>query len=516
MRSRFTRIAFAVAAVGLFVPLAPGAQVKTSIKKKEEAVASVEKHKAEIVALSDLIWGFAEVALEEVRSAKALADFAEAEGFTVERGVAGLPTAFVASYGRGRPVIGVLGEYDALPGLSQKPRSAKEALEPGAPGHGCGHNLLGAAALGAALAVKDLMAAGKLEGTVRFYGTPAEERVGGKVYMVREGLFKDLDVCLNWHPGDKTEVAVNSSQAIVEFIAEFSGRTAHAAADPWNGRSAVAALEMFTAGLNRMREFVKPTVRMHYSIVKGGDVPNVVPAYARLWGWLRDSKGSGAEQLLARARRIAEGAALMTDTEATITVQGGDWETLVNLAGANRPRQPRTARPGPVHAGRAGVRQGDPAGHGRRAGGPRRPGPALGRAEARSRRRLDGRRRRQLGRAHAGAQRHHGAPRRSLARLAGGGLLRDVHRAQGARLRRQGDGGDHGRPLRGPQGRPGHPGRVRGEDQGRRLQALHPGRPAAPAEALSRAAAGVRGKPRRRGNGVISVVELTRIELATS
>lgn len=334
MSSRLARIAFAVAAVGLFVPLAPGAQVKTSIKKKEEAVASVEKHKAEIVALSDLIWGFAEVALEEVRSAKALADFAEAEGFTVERGVAGLPTAFVASYGRGRPVIGVLGEYDALPGLSQKPRSAKEALEPGAPGHGCGHNLLGAAALGAALAVKDLMAAGKLEGTVRFYGTPAEERVGGKVYMVREGLFKDLDVCLNWHPGDKTEVAVNSSQAIVEFIAEFSGRTAHAAADPWNGRSAVAALEMFTAGLNRMREFVKPTVRMHYSIVKGGDVPNVVPAYARLWGWLRDSKGSGAEQLLARARRIAEGAALMTDTEATITVQGGDWETLVNLAGA--------------------------------------------------------------------------------------------------------------------------------------------------------------------------------------
>jgi len=334
MRSRFSRIAFIVAAVGLIVSLAPGAPVKTSVKKKQEAVASIEKHQAEIVALSDQVWGFAELALQEVRSAKALADYAEAQGFAVERGVGGLPTAFVASYGQGRPIIGILGEYDALPGLSQKAQSTKEALEPGAPGHGCGHNLLGTAALGAALAIKDLMAAGRLKGTIRYYGTPAEESVGGKVYMVREGLFKDLDVCLNWHPGDKTQVAVDSSQAIVEFIVEFSGRTAHAAADPWNGRSAVAAMELYAAGLNRMREFVKPTVRMHYSIVNGGDVPNVVPAYAKLWCWLRDSKGAGVEQLLARARKIAEGAALMTDTEAKITVEGGDWETLVNLAGA--------------------------------------------------------------------------------------------------------------------------------------------------------------------------------------
>jgi aminobenzoyl-glutamate utilization protein B len=334
MKLRLVRIAFVLVAFGMASQLAAGAAVKTSVKKKEEAVASIEKHKAEIIALSDQVWGFAELALEEVRSAKALADFAEAQGFTVERGVAGLPTAFVASFGRGRPIIGILGEYDALPGLSQKAQSAKEALEPGAPGHGCGHNLLGTAALGAALAVKDLLAAGKLKGTVRFYGTPAEEAVGGKVYMVREGLFNDLDVCLNWHPGDKTQVAVDSSQAIVDFIVEFSGRTAHAAADPWNGRSAVAALEFFTTGLNRMREFVKPSVRMHYSIVKGGDVPNVVPAYAKLWCWLRDSKGAGVDQLLARARKIAAGAALMAEAEAKITVQGGDWETLVNLAGA--------------------------------------------------------------------------------------------------------------------------------------------------------------------------------------
>jgi aminobenzoyl-glutamate utilization protein B len=330
MKTCLARTALVLAAVMMTAQLASGA----SVKKKEEALASVEKHKAELIALSDRVWGFAELALQEVRSAQALADFAEAQGFTVERGVAGLPTAFVASYGQGRPIIGILGEYDALPGLSQKAQSAKEALEPGAPGHGCGHNLLGTAALSAALAVKDLMTAGKLKGTVRFYGTPAEEAVGGKIYMVREGVFNNLDVCLNWHPDDKTKVAVDSSQAIVDFIVEFSGKTAHAASDPWNGRSAVAAMELFTTGLNRMREFVRPSVRMHYSIVRGGDVPNVVPAYAKLWCWLRDSKGAGVQQLLARTRKIAEGAALMTETEAKITMQGGDWETLVNLAGA--------------------------------------------------------------------------------------------------------------------------------------------------------------------------------------
>jgi aminobenzoyl-glutamate utilization protein B len=329
MKTRLSNAPVLIACLLIFSQLAAGA----SVKKKEEAVASIEKHRAEIIELSDRVWAFAETALLETRSSKALADYAEKQGFTVERGVAGLPTAFIASYGQGRPVIGVLGEYDALPGLSQKAQPVKEALEAGSPGHGCGHNLLGAAALSAALAIKDLMAAGKLKGTVRFYGTPAEEAVGGKIYMAREGAFNDLDVCLTWHPDDKTRVSVDGSQAIVEFIVEFSGKTAHAAADPWNGRSAVAALELFTTGLNRMREFVKPSVRMHYSILNGGDVPNVVPDYARLWCWLRDSKGAGVERLLARARRIAEGAAIMAEGESKLTVQGGDWETLVNITG---------------------------------------------------------------------------------------------------------------------------------------------------------------------------------------
>jgi aminobenzoyl-glutamate utilization protein B len=304
------------------------------LKDKEAAVSSIEKHKVELTDLSDQIWRFAETALRETRSSKVLSDYAEKQGFEVKRGVAGMPTAFVASYGQGRPIIGILGEYDALPGISQKAQPVKEALEAGSAGHGCGHNLFGVASLGAASAIKELIAAGKIKGTIRFYGTPAEESVGGKIYMAREGLFSDLDVCMAWHPDDKTRADVDSTQAIVDFIVEFKGKAAHAAYDPWNGRSAVAALEFFTTGLNRMREFVKPTVRMHYVIQKGGDVPNVVPEYAKVWCWLRDSKRSGVEELLARARKIAEGAALMAGVESKLTVQSGDYEMLVNMAGA--------------------------------------------------------------------------------------------------------------------------------------------------------------------------------------
>jgi aminobenzoyl-glutamate utilization protein B len=314
--------------------ISPLVTLSSEIKKKEEAVASIETHKAELTNLSDQIWGFAETALRETRSSKLLADYAEKQGFEVKRGVAGMPTAFVASYGQGRPIIGILGEYDALPGISQKAQPVKEALQAGSPGHGCGHNLFGAASLGAAVAIKELIAAGKLKGTIRFYGTPAEESVGGKIYMARDGLFNDLDVCLAWHPDDKIRADVDSTQAIVDFIVEFKGKAAHAAADPWNGRSAVAGLEFFTTGLNRMREFVRPSVRMHYVIQKGGDVPNVVPEYAKVWCWLRDSKRAGVDELLSRVRKIAEGAALMAGVESKLTVQSGDYELLVNMTGA--------------------------------------------------------------------------------------------------------------------------------------------------------------------------------------
>ena len=301
---------------------------------KEAVVASIERHRGELIELADEIWGYAETALRETRSAALLADYAQAQGFEVERGVAGMPTAFVASYGRGQPVVGIMGEYDALPGISQKAQPSKEAAVEGGGGHGCGHNLFGPGSLGAALAIKELIESGELQGTIRFYGTPAEESVGGKLYMVRDGLFDGVDVALAWHPSDKNQADTRSSQALVDFKVEFSGKAAHAAYDPWNGRSAVDGAELFTHALNLMREHVRPSVRMHYAITHGGVVPNVVPEYARVWAWLRDTKHESVDELLERVERIVEGVALATGTEAKLTVQSGDYEMLPNIRGA--------------------------------------------------------------------------------------------------------------------------------------------------------------------------------------
>jgi aminobenzoyl-glutamate utilization protein B len=310
------------------------AQSKKSNSNKDAIIKSVEKHQQELIVISDKIWGYAETALKEHKSAKELTDYAEAQGFKVMRGVAGLPTAFTAEFGSGKPIIGIMGEYDALPGISQKAQSTKEPLEVGAGGHGCGHNLFGAGSLGAAVAVKELIQQGKLKGTIRFYGTPAEESVGGKIYMARAGLFSDLDVCLDWHPDVEIAASTQSSQAMIDFIVEFKGKAAHAAADPWNGRSAVDGLEAFTDGVNMLREHVLPSVRMHYAIKAGGDVPNVVPEYAKVWMWVRDSKRIVVEEVFARVKDIAKGAALIAGVEAKVTVQTGDYELLVNRTGA--------------------------------------------------------------------------------------------------------------------------------------------------------------------------------------
>jgi aminobenzoyl-glutamate utilization protein B len=329
-------LALATLIVSLLLPAGPtGAAPATARREKKEAAASaIEKQRPKLTALSDQIWRFAETALKETRSAKVLADFAEAQGFRVERGVAGMPTAFVAAYGSGRPIIGILGEYDALPGISQKAQPSKEPLEAGAAGHGCGHNLFGVASLGASIAVKDLIGSGALKGTVRFYGTPAEEAVGGKLYMARAGLFNDLDVALAWHPGDKVEADTQSSLAMVDVIVDFKGKAAHAAYDPWNGRSALDGLEILTHAINLMREHVRPSVRLHYAITKGGDVPNVVPEEARLWCWVRDVEHPSVEALLERLRTMADGAALAAGVEAKLTVQNGVYEMLINMAGA--------------------------------------------------------------------------------------------------------------------------------------------------------------------------------------
>jgi aminobenzoyl-glutamate utilization protein B len=303
------------------IPAAAAGQQTPPVKKT--ALDLVAKQGSDLVALSDRVWELAETALREDQSAKLLADYAEAKGFTVQRGVAGMPTGFIASYGQGRPVIAIMGEYDALPGISQKASALKEPLREGAAGHGCGHNLFGAASLGAAVAVKEMIAAGALKGTIRFLGTPAEESIGGKMYMIREGVFKDVDAVLAWHPGDETKVDYEGAQANVQFFVEFRGRTAHAAADPWNARSAADAIEAFTHGLNLLREHVKPTVRIHYTVQRAGDVPNVVPDYARILTWVRDSKRPGVDEVFARVQEIARGAALIAGVEHTLTIQTG-------------------------------------------------------------------------------------------------------------------------------------------------------------------------------------------------
>jgi aminobenzoyl-glutamate utilization protein B len=301
---------------------------------KRAAVASVDAHAADLTALSDKIWAYAETALREHKSSKLLADYAEEKGFTVTRNVSGMPTAFIAKFGSGRPIIGIMGEYDALPGISQKAIAEKSPLVEGAGGHGCGHNLFGAASLGAALAIKEQIAAGKLKGTIVFYGTPAEEAVGGKTYMARDGVFKDVDVMLAWHPGDKSAADTVTSQAMVSLFVEFKGQAAHAAGDPWNGRSALDGVIAFANGVELMREHMKTSSRVHYVITDGGDVPNVIPEYAKVWIWARDQKRSEVDDLYARIRKIAEGAGLMTGTKADVILDGGSWEILLNDTGA--------------------------------------------------------------------------------------------------------------------------------------------------------------------------------------
>ena len=300
---------------------------------KKEVIASVEIQKEELITVSDKIWAAAEIAFQEKVSAETLIAYAKANGFNVEEGVADTPTAFIASYGSGKPVIGILGEFDALPGISQKAVPEKTPLVQGAAGHGCGHNLFGTASLGAAVAIKNLIAEGKLKGTVKFFGTPAEEKYFGKLWMAIAGLFDDLDACLDWHPADHTEADVQSSLALVDFKVEFFGQTAHASADPWNGRSASDALELYTHGINSFREHIKPTVRIHYHIQDGGQVVNVVPDYSRIWVRVRDTKREGMNEVYERVKKMAEGAAILADVDYKISLISGIHEILPNRTG---------------------------------------------------------------------------------------------------------------------------------------------------------------------------------------
>lgn len=324
-------------ALGLVLSTSPLFAQKKAPKPnplKEAVQQTLDARYADLTGLSDQIWAFEEIAFQESQSSAALSAYAESLGFKVTRGVGEIPTAFVAEYGSGSPIIGVLGEFDALPGLSQNKVPFKSPLNEGAPGHGCGHNLFGVASLGAASAIKDLIAEGKLQGTIRFYGTPAEEKYFGKLWMIRSGIMNDVDVMLDWHPADETKTEVQKGLALVDFIVEFTGQAAHASADPWNGRSASDALELYTSGINYYREHIKPTVRIHYHIQDGGQVVNVVPDYSRLWVRVRDTSRDGLVPVWKRVEEMAEGAAILANVDYKVTLVSGVHEILVNRRGS--------------------------------------------------------------------------------------------------------------------------------------------------------------------------------------
>jgi len=282
---------------------------------KKDAWDWISDNEKMIIDASDKIWNLAELGLVEEKSSKYLANILEEHGFTVEMGVADMPTAFVASYGKGDPTIGFMGEYDALPGLSQKPVPYQDPIEEGAPGHGCGHNIHGVTGVMGAIATKVVMEKHGLKGTLKFFGTPAEETYSGKVFMVRAGCFNGVDAVFSHHPGRFNVAGLGSSLAMNSAKFHFYGTAAHAAATAYVGRSALDAIELMNVGVNFMREHVVQEARVHYVIEAGGMQPNVVPDYARSWYYIRAPEREQVNQIYDWVLQIAEGAALMTQTK---------------------------------------------------------------------------------------------------------------------------------------------------------------------------------------------------------
>ena len=283
---------------------------------KLEAQAMIRERGGEFAALSHEIWGYAELSLREYRSAALYKDKLRAEGFAVTENLGGIPTAFSGSFGSGRPVIGILGEFDALSGLSQEAGATSPLpLTPGGAGHGCGHNMLGAASFAAACGVKRFLEQSGLPGTVVFFGCPGEEGGAAKAFLAREGLWKDLDAALSWHPGDTYEVTTGTDNSCTQVLYKFQGIAAHAAGDPEHGRSALDAVELMNIGVQFLREHMKDEARVHYAIIDGGGVsPNVVQPTASVLYMVRSRDVPDTLALQERVDRIAEGAALMTET----------------------------------------------------------------------------------------------------------------------------------------------------------------------------------------------------------
>jgi aminobenzoyl-glutamate utilization protein B len=295
----------------------------------------VDQNAAHWQQVSKQIWDYAELGYHETKSSDLLQEQLKAAGFRVQAGVADEPTAFIASYGEGKPVVAILGEFDALPGLSQQPIPDRDPVKAGAPGHGCGHNLLGSGAALAAVSLKQYMQEHHIAGTLRYYGTPAEEGGSGKVYLVREGAFKDVDVVLHWHPGNENAVNNGGMLAVVSAKFTFHGVAAHAAMSPDRGRSALDAVMLMGNGIEFMREHVPSNTRIHYIISKGGVAPNIVPDLAQMDLMARSPSNTTLKEVWDRIQKIAQGAALMTGTTLEMRDIGSDANIIPNdpLAG---------------------------------------------------------------------------------------------------------------------------------------------------------------------------------------
>ncbi|MFZ4376416.1 MAG: amidohydrolase [Saprospiraceae bacterium] len=298
--------------------------------EKKTVIQSLEAKKQQYVDVATNIWNLAELGYKEGKSANLLQSMLKEEGFTIETGVAGIPTAFTATFGSGTPVIGVLGEYDALPGFSQDAVPFKKELAGNTNGHACGHHLFGSASAAAAIAVKNWLKTTGRKGTIRFYGTPAEEGGAGKVYMVRAGLFQDVDAVIHWHPGDDNNANPISSLSNKSAKFRFRGVASHAAASPERGRSALDAVEALNYMVNMMREHIPEKSRVHYVITRGGEAPNVVPAFAEVYYYIRHPEMDIVKDIFNRVTKAAEGAALGTGTTLDYEVIHGVYNLLPN------------------------------------------------------------------------------------------------------------------------------------------------------------------------------------------
>jgi aminobenzoyl-glutamate utilization protein B len=304
-------------------------------KTKTEILKSLDSKAEQYSAIAKKIWGFAEVGYQETQSSALLQQTLKDAGFTIQNNVAGMPTAFIATFGTGKPVIGILGEYDALPGVSQEATPELKPIPNQKAGHACGHHLFGTASAAAAIEVKNWLIANKKTGTIRFYGTPAEEGGSGKVYMVRDGLFKDVDVVLHWHPGNGNSASPFNSLANKTGKFRFYGVASHASAAPEKGRSALDGVEAMNDMVNMMREHVSQPTRIHYVITRGGEAPNVVPAFAEVYYYVRHPNRSEVKNTWERIVKAAHGAAMGTETRVEIEITGGVYDMLPNESLAN-------------------------------------------------------------------------------------------------------------------------------------------------------------------------------------